>query len=45
MDADRLQGMWQYFLTLESDLDDTFRYIDPVGQENVHSFEFAKILD
>ena len=44
MDADRLQGMWQYFLTLESDLDDTFRYIDPVGQENVHSFEFAKIL-
>ena len=44
MNADRLQGMWQYFLMLESDLDDTFRYIDPAGQENVHSFEFAKIL-
>lgn len=44
MNADGLHGMWQYFLMLESDLDDTFRYIDPVGQEDVHSFEFAKIL-
>ncbi len=44
MNADKLKGIWQYFLTLESDLDDTFRYIDPAGQENVHSFEFAKIL-
>lgn len=36
--------MWNYFLMLESDLDNTSRYIEPVGQENVFSFEFAKLL-
>lgn len=35
---------WNYFLSLEKDLDNTSRYIEPKGQENVHSFEFAKIL-
>ena len=31
-------------MSLESDLANTSRYIEPVGQENVHSFEFAKLL-
>lgn len=39
-----LYGMWNYFLMLESDLDNTSRYIEPQGQENVYSFEFAKLL-
>ena len=39
-----INGMWNYFLALEDDLDRTSRYIEPAGQENVFSFEFAKIL-
>ena len=31
-------------MSLEKDLDNTSRYIEPMGQEHVHSFEFAKIL-
>ena len=38
------QGIWNYYLSLESDLSDTSRYIEPAGQENTHSFEFAKII-
>ena len=37
-------GIWNYFLSIESDLENTSRYIEPSGQENVHSFEFAKII-
>ena len=44
MDEKTLHGMWNYFLTLESDLENTSRYIEPSGQENVYSFEFAKLL-
>ena len=44
MDKKTLHGMWNYFLMLESDLDNTSRYIEPLNQENVYSFEFAKIL-
>ena len=44
MDKKTLHGMWNYFLMLESDLDNTSRYIEPQGQENVYSFEFAKLL-
>lgn len=39
-----LNGIWNYYLSLESDLANTSRYIEPSGQENVHSFEFAKLL-
>lgn len=39
-----LDGIWNYYLTLEGDLADTSRYIEPAGQENVYSFEFAKLL-
>ncbi|WP_312711832.1 hypothetical protein [Proteiniclasticum ruminis] len=44
MEQNILTNVWNYFLSLEKDLDDTSRYIEPRGQENVHSFEFAKIL-
>ena len=44
MEKQELINCWNYFLSLESDLDNTSRYIEPMGQENVHSFEFAKIL-
>ena len=37
-------GIWNYYLSLEADLANTSRYIEPAGQEKVHSFEFAKIL-
>lgn len=44
MSERELHGIWNYFLCLEGDLSDTSRYIEPEGQENVHSFEFAKLL-
>ena len=37
-------GVWNYYLSLESDLANTSRYIEPAGQEETHSFEFAKII-
>lgn len=40
----KLNGMWNYFLSLENDISNTSRYIEPIGQENAYSFEFAKIL-
>ena len=39
-----LDSIWNYYLSLEKDLDKTSRYIEPIGQEDVHSFEFAKLL-
>ena len=42
--AEIINGIWNYYLSLEKDLDDTSRYIEPKGQENVFSFEFAKLL-
>ena len=44
MTQQTLNEIWNYYLTLEADLSNTSRYIEPYGQENVHSFEFAKIL-
>lgn len=44
MTKEELNGIWNYYLTLETDLNNTSRYIEPAGQEEVHSFEFAKIL-
>lgn len=44
MTKQELTGIWNYYLSLESDLSNTSRYIEPSGQENVHSFEFAKLL-
>lgn len=39
-----ISGIWNYYLTLEKDLDNTSRYIEPKGQNDVFSFEFAKLL-
>lgn len=44
VERDELIGIWNYFLSLEQDLDETSRFVEPRGQENVYSFEFAKIL-
>ena len=44
MTRQELDGIWNYYLSLESDLSNTSRYIEPLNQENVHSFEFAKLL-
>ncbi len=44
MEKQELINCWNYFLSLEKDLDNTSRYIEPMGQEHVHSLEFAKIL-
>ena len=41
---EQFTGIWNYFLSLESDLSNTSRYIEPSGQEEVHSFEFAKLI-
>ncbi len=35
---------WNYYLTIEQDLIETSRYVDYNGQENVYSYEFAKII-
>ena len=44
MDVQELHRSWQYFLSIEKDLDETTRYIEPVGQSNTYSFEFYKII-
>lgn len=44
MTAQKLDGIWYYYLSLEQDLANTSRYIEPAGQENAYSFEFAKLL-
>ena len=41
---EQFTGIWNYFLSLENDLSNTSRYIEPSGQEEVHSFEFAKLI-
>lgn len=33
-----LSGIWNYYLSLEKDLDNTSRFIEPRGQENVFFF-------
>ena len=42
---DELTNMWNYFLTLEQDISNTSRFVEPSTQENVFSFEFYKILN
>lgn len=44
MRKEEFNGVWNYYLTIENDLTNTSRYIEPLGQEMVYSFEFAKIL-
>ena len=44
MTETELKNIWNYFLSLEKDLSATSQYIEPKGQENVFSFEFAKLI-
>jgi hypothetical protein len=44
MTSQELNNIWNYYLSLEQDISNTSRYIEPDGQEDVHSFEFAKLL-
>ena len=39
-----IESMWNYFLVLEDDMNNTARYVEPLGNETVCSFEFLKIL-
>ena len=39
-----VSNIWNYYLILEQDLSNTSRFIEPEGQDNVYSFEFAKII-
>ncbi len=44
MDEDFIIDSWNYYLTIEEELAKTSRYVEPIGQEGVHSFEFARII-
>lgn len=44
MTQTELENIWNYYLSLENDLANTSRYIEPEGQENVYSYEFAKLI-
>ena len=44
MTKQELAGIWNYYLSLERDLSKTSNYVEPLGQENVYSFEFLKLL-
>ncbi len=44
MKKTELNSFWNYYLSIENDLSDTSQFIEPNGQENVYSFEFAKLL-
>lgn len=44
MTRTEIEHIWNYYLSLENDLSNTSRFIEPSGQENVYSFEFAKLI-
>lgn len=44
MTQTEIENIWNYYLSLEKDLSNTSRYIEPSGQENVYSYEFAKLI-
>ena len=44
MKKEEISNIWNYYLALEDDFSVTSRYIEPRGQENVYSLEFAKLL-
>ena len=39
-----IENCWNYYLSIEENLNETSRYIEPTGQENVYSFEFQKVI-
>lgn len=44
MTEQEVKRIWNYYKSIEADLANTSKYIEPKGQENVFSFEFAKII-
>lgn len=40
----KLDNIWNYYMSLEGDFTNTSRFIEPINQEDVYSFEFAKLL-
>lgn len=44
VDKKYIADSWNYYLSIERDLERTSSYVDPDGQENVYSYEFAKII-
>ena len=44
MDIVNAKDCWNYYCTLSNDMYNTFRYVEPKNQENVFSFEYAKII-
>ena len=40
----KIDSLWNFFLVLDDDMNNTSRYVDPIGNENVWSFEFLKVL-
>lgn len=44
MTLNELENSWNYYLSIEKDLNETSRYIEPTGQETTFSFEFYKII-
>ena len=44
MKREELDEIWNYYLSLEKDMDLTSSYVEPRGQEEVLSFAFAKII-
>ena len=44
MNAEIINNSWHYYSIVEKDLASTSQYVEPRGQENVYSLEFAKIL-
>ncbi|MBR5339095.1 MAG: hypothetical protein IK150_03330 [Lachnospiraceae bacterium] len=44
MTQTEIENIWNYYLSLENDLSNTSRYIEPSGQENVYSYEFTKLI-
>lgn len=41
---EQFDDIWNYYLTIEEDLKNTSRYIEPQNQDKTYSFEFAKII-
>ena len=39
-----IKDSWNYFRSLSDDMAQTARYVEPIGQENVYSIEFSKII-
>lgn len=40
----KLDNIWNYYMSLDCIFTNTSRFIEPINQENVYSFVFAKLL-